>query len=165
VVLLKALESRGVLATQNAASGGLAGGGRPGMVLVLVLLPPLRRAWRRTAANRRAICWQRWLTPRGGGVHRADAGGSRRFFPWLLWRWRAPARANCSRCAWWAALGIAYGSSALFGVSFALGAFFAGMVMRESALSYRAPKKRCRCAMRSRCCSFVSVGMLFDRAC
>ena len=36
------------------------------------------------------------------------------------------------------AIGIAYGAAALFGVSFALCAFFAGMVMRESELSHRA---------------------------
>ena len=51
------------------------------------------------------------------------------------------------------ALGVAYGSAALFGVSFALGAFFAGMILSESEFSQRAARTRCRCATPSRCCS------------
>ena len=51
------------------------------------------------------------------------------------------------------ALGVAYGAAELFGVSFALGAFFAGMIMSESELSQRAAEDRCRCATPSPCCS------------
>ena len=51
------------------------------------------------------------------------------------------------------ALGIAYGSAELFGVSFALGAFFAGVVLSESTSATGRPRIRCRCRMRSRCCS------------
>jgi CPA2 family monovalent cation:H+ antiporter-2 len=62
------------------------------------------------------------------------------------------------------ALGIAYGSAQLFGVSFALGAFFAGMVMRESPLSYRAAEESLPLRDAFAVLFFVSVGMLFDPA-
>jgi len=61
-----------------------------------------------------------------------------------------------------AAVGIAYGSSHLFGVSFALGAFFAGMVLRESALSHRAAEETLPLRDAFSVLFFVSVGMLFD---
>jgi CPA2 family monovalent cation:H+ antiporter-2 len=63
-----------------------------------------------------------------------------------------------------AAVGIAWGSSELFGVSFALGAFFAGMVMRESDLSYRAARESLPLRDAFSVLFFVSVGMLFDPA-
>ncbi len=57
----------------------------------------------------------------------------RRVFPWLLWQVaRTGSRELFTLCVIAAAVGIAYGSAELFGVSFALGAFFAGMVLRES---------------------------------
>jgi CPA2 family monovalent cation:H+ antiporter-2 len=61
-----------------------------------------------------------------------------------------------------AALGIAYGSALLFDVSFALGAFFAGMVMRESPLSHRAAEESLLFRDAFAVLFFVSVGMLFD---
>jgi CPA2 family monovalent cation:H+ antiporter-2 len=60
------------------------------------------------------------------------------------------------------AIGIAYGSAMLFGVSFALGAFFAGMVMRESDLSHRAAHESLPLRDAFSVLFFVSVGMLFD---
>ena len=60
------------------------------------------------------------------------------------------------------AIGIAYGSAMLFGVSFALGAFFAGMVMRESDLSHRAAQESLPLRDAFSVLFFVSVGMLFD---
>ena len=65
-------------------------------------------------------------------------------------------------CVIAAAVGIAYGSAELFGVSFALGAFFAGMVMRESPLSYRAAEESLPLRDAFAVLFFVSVGMLFD---
>src|SRR5690606_31874493 len=63
----------------------------------------------------------------------------RRVFPWLLWQVaRTDSRELFTLCVIAVAMGIAFGSAKLFGVSFALGAFFAGMVMRDSALSHRA---------------------------
>jgi len=60
------------------------------------------------------------------------------------------------------AIGIAYGAAALFQVSFALGAFFAGMVMRESDLSHRAAEESLPLRDAFAVLFFVSVGMLFD---
>jgi monovalent cation:H+ antiporter-2, CPA2 family len=60
------------------------------------------------------------------------------------------------------ALGVAYAASALFGVSFALGAFFAGMVLAESPLSQRATEEALPLRDAFAVLFFVSVGMLFD---
>jgi CPA2 family monovalent cation:H+ antiporter-2 len=86
-------------------------------------------------------------------------------FPWLLWQVaRTGSRELFTLCVIAAAVGIAYGSAALFGVSFALGAFFAGMLMRESALSRRAADESLPLRDAFSVLFFVSVGMLFDPA-
>jgi CPA2 family monovalent cation:H+ antiporter-2 len=59
-------------------------------------------------------------------------------------------------------LGIAFGSAELFGVSFALGAFFAGMVLAESPLSHQAAQETLPLRDAFAVLFFVSVGMLFD---
>ena len=63
-----------------------------------------------------------------------------------------------------AAIGIAYGAAHLFNVSFALGAFFAGMVMRESKFSHRAAEESLPLRDAFSVLFFVSVGMLFQPA-
>ncbi|TIO77908.1 MAG: sodium:proton antiporter, partial [Mesorhizobium sp.] len=60
------------------------------------------------------------------------------------------------------ALGVAFGAAKLFGVSLALGAFFAGMVMSESELSHRAAEESLPLRDAFSVLFFVSVGMLFD---
>jgi CPA2 family monovalent cation:H+ antiporter-2 len=60
------------------------------------------------------------------------------------------------------AIGVAYGSAKLFGVSFALGAFFAGMVLAESPLSHQAAKETLPLRDAFAVLFFVSVGMLFN---
>ncbi|HYR25053.1 MAG TPA: cation:proton antiporter, partial [Aquabacterium sp.] len=62
------------------------------------------------------------------------------------------------------ALGTAYAAATLFGVSFALGAFFAGMVMRESKFSHRAAEESLPLRDAFSVLFFVSVGMLFEPA-
>jgi CPA2 family monovalent cation:H+ antiporter-2 len=62
------------------------------------------------------------------------------------------------------ALGVAFGAALLFGVSFALGAFFAGMVMSESALSQQAANETLPLRDAFAVLFFVSVGMLVDPA-
>lgn len=62
------------------------------------------------------------------------------------------------------ALGVAYGSAKLFGVSFALGAFFAGMVLAESQLATQAARETLPLRDAFAVLFFVSVGMLFDPA-
>ncbi|EOY6462238.1 cation:proton antiporter, partial [Acinetobacter baumannii] len=61
-----------------------------------------------------------------------------------------------------AAVSIAYGSYAIFGVSMALGAFFAGMVVKESDFSHRAEEETLPLREIFSILFFVSVGMLFD---
>jgi CPA2 family monovalent cation:H+ antiporter-2 len=63
-----------------------------------------------------------------------------------------------------AALGIAFGSAELFDVSFALGAFFAGLVVNESDHSHRAATELQPLQDAFVALFFVSVGMLFDPA-
>jgi monovalent cation:H+ antiporter-2, CPA2 family len=60
------------------------------------------------------------------------------------------------------ALGVAYGAAELFGISFALGAFFAGMVLAESELSHRAAEDSLPLREAFAVLFFVSVGMLFN---
>jgi monovalent cation:H+ antiporter-2, CPA2 family len=62
------------------------------------------------------------------------------------------------------ALGVAYGAAQLFGVSFALGAFFAGMILSESTLSQRAAEESLPLRDAFAVLFFVSVGMLFNPA-
>lgn len=87
----------------------------------------------------------------------------RRLFPWLLWQvTRTGSRELFTLCVVAAAVSIAYGSTELFGVSFALGAFLAGMVLRESQFSHRAAQETLPLQDAFAVLFFVSVGMLFD---
>jgi CPA2 family monovalent cation:H+ antiporter-2 len=89
----------------------------------------------------------------------------RRLFPWLLWQvTRTGSRELFTLCVVAAAVSIAWGSAQLFGVSFALGAFFAGMVLRESQFSHRAAEETLPLRDAFAVLFFVSVGMLFDPA-
>jgi CPA2 family monovalent cation:H+ antiporter-2 len=86
-----------------------------------------------------------------------------RFFPWLLARVeRTGSRELFTLAVIALALGVAFGSAKLFGVSFALGAFFAGMVINESDLSHRAAKDLQPLQDAFAVLFFVAVGMLFD---
>jgi CPA2 family monovalent cation:H+ antiporter-2 len=168
VVLIRALESRDLLDSVN---GRIAVGWLIvedlAMVLALVLLPPLAG----------------WLDGGGAGatsdatlvgalaVTLVKVAGfvtlmllvGRRLLPWLLWQVaQTGSRELFTLCVVAAAVGIAYGSAALFDVSFALGAFFAGMILRESELSHRAARESLPLREAFSVLFFVSVGMLFD---
>jgi CPA2 family monovalent cation:H+ antiporter-2 len=167
VVLLRALESRGMLETVNGhiAVGWLVVEDLV-MVLVLVLLPPLA-AWLGDSARvvgDRSLLTTLALTLSQVAVFIAlMLVVGRRVFPWLLWQVAGTgSRELFTLCVVAAAVGIAYGSAALFGVSFALGAFFAGMVMRESPLSYRAAEESLPLRDAFSVLFFVSVGMIFE---
>ena len=83
--------------------------------------------------------------------------------PWLLARTvRTGSRELFTLAVLALALGIAYASAEVFGVSFALGAFFAGMVLAESDLSQRAAAESLPFQDAFAVLFFVSVGMLFD---
>ena len=87
----------------------------------------------------------------------------RRTIPWLLWQVaRTGSRELFTLSVLAAALGIAVGAAALFGVSFALGAFFAGLVISESDLSHQAAADALPLRDAFAVLFFVSVGMLFD---
>lgn len=71
----------------------------------------------------------------------------RRLVPWIMARSAATGSRELFTLSVLAlALGIAFGAVELFDVSFALGAFFAGMVLNESELSHRAAHDTLRCA-------------------
>ncbi|WP_454718238.1 YbaL family putative K(+) efflux transporter [Caulobacter segnis] len=87
----------------------------------------------------------------------------RRVIPWILHRIAHTGSRELFRLAVLAiALGVAFGSAALFGVSFALGAFFAGMIMAESELSQQAANETLPLRDAFAVLFFVSIGMLFD---
>lgn len=87
----------------------------------------------------------------------------RRVIPWILEKTVWTGSRELFRLGVLAiALGVAYGASHLFGVSFALGAFFAGMVLAESEFSQRAADESLPLRDAFAVLFFVSVGMLFD---
>jgi CPA2 family monovalent cation:H+ antiporter-2 len=91
--------------------------------------------------------------------------GGTRFFPWLLKQVEQTGVRELFTLAVVAiGLGIAYGSAQLFGVSFALGAFFAGIVINESDFSHRAVHDLQSLQDAFGVLFFVAVGMLFDPA-
>lgn len=173
VVLLRALESRGVLDTTN---GRIAVGWLVVedvvMVLVLVMLPALS-GWlggetgKGLAAATNVPLWHTLGLTLGKValfVLLMFVVG-KRLFPWVLWQVaRTGSRELFTLCVIAAAVGIAYGASVVFGVSLALGAFLAGMVLRESALSHRAANDTLPLRDAFSVLFFVSVGMLFDPA-
>ena len=89
--------------------------------------------------------------------------GGRKVIPWLLgYVARVGSRELFTLSVIVIALGIAYGSSVLFGVSLALGAFFAGVVIGESDLNHHAASEALAMQQVFTILFFVSVGMLFD---
>ena len=89
--------------------------------------------------------------------------GGRRIVPWILHHVaRTGSRELFTLAVLAIALGIAYGSAHLFDVSFALGAFFAGVVLAETELSHQAAENSLPLQDAFAVLFFVSVGMLFD---
>lgn len=87
----------------------------------------------------------------------------KRFLPWLLTVVaHTRSRELFTLAVFGMALGVAYGASELFGVSFALGAFFAGMMIRESDLNHEVADRALPFQDAFAVLFFVSVGMLFD---
>ncbi|RVU20210.1 YbaL family putative K(+) efflux transporter [Methylobacterium oryzihabitans] len=171
VVLLRALEERGLL---DSDKGRIAVGWLIvedlAMVLTLVLLPALAGPLGGESAGlaHAAGGGSLWLTL-GLTVAKVAAFaalmliGGRRVVPWLLDQAaRTGSRELFTLAVLALALGIAYGSAELFGVSFALGAFFAGMVLAESDLSHQAAADSLPLQDAFAVLFFVSVGMLFD---
>jgi len=87
----------------------------------------------------------------------------RRVIPWILhWVAHTGSRELFRLAVLALALGVAFMAASLFGVSFALGAFFAGMILSESPLSQRAAEESLPLRDAFAVLFFVSVGMLFD---
>jgi len=170
VVLLKALEERNLV---NAASGRVAVGWLIvedlAMVLALVLLPALAEllgghapTGAHGAAMPLPLTIALTLLQVGAFAAMAIFLGPK-VVPWLLIRVaRTGSRELFTLTVLALALGIAFGSAQIFGVSFALGAFFAGVVMSESSLSHRAAADSLPLQNAFSVLFFVSVGMLFD---
>ena len=166
VVLLRALEDRRLLDSMN---GRIAVGWLIvedlAMVLVLVLLPAIAGS---TAGGTEGPGLLAQLAITLGQIAAflvlmLVIGA--RVFPWLLFQVaKTGSRELFTLCVIAVALGIAFGSSELFGVSLALGAFFAGMVLRGSSLSHRAAEESLPLRDAFAVVFFVAVGMLFDPA-
>ena len=170
VVLLRALQERRLVeTTQGRIAVGWLIVEDIFMVAVLVLLPPLASIFQT-------------MDEAGGGMDTAELARilaitmgkvaafvalmlliGRRVVPWVLHYIAHTGSRELFRLAVLAiALGIAFGAAALFGVSFALGAFFAGMILSESELSQQAAEETLPLRDAFAVLFFVSVGMLLD---
>jgi CPA2 family monovalent cation:H+ antiporter-2 len=87
----------------------------------------------------------------------------RRLIPWLMHHTAHTGSRELFRLAVYAiAIGVAFGAAKLFDVSFALGAFFAGVMMGESTLSQQATEEAMPLRDAFAVLFFVSVGMLIN---
>lgn len=165
VVLLRALEQRNELDSEN---GRIAVGWLIvedlAMVLALVFLPVLAMATQGEALDSVGIARSLLITTTKVAMFVAVMlVGGRRVVPWILGQVANTGSRELFTLAVLAiALGIAYGSAMLFDVSFALGAFFAGVVLAESDLSHQAAENSLPLQDAFAVLFFVSVGMLFD---
>lgn len=165
VVLLRALEERRLIDSQRGqiAIGWLIVEDLL-MVLTLVLLPAIAGVLQQGDVSLTTLSEDLALTL--GKVVAFIAIMmlvGRRLIPWILERSAATGSRELFTLAVLAiALGIAFGAVELFDVSFALGAFFAGMVLNESELSHRAAHDTLPLRDAFAVLFFVSVGMIFD---
>ena len=171
VVLLRALEERNILDSSN---GRIAVGWLIvedlAMVLALVLLPALagvlgghaQGVAGHAGGDNLALTLALTLGKAAVFLVLVLVVGTR-LIPWLLAQVaRTGSRELFTLAVLAIALGIAFGSAILFGVSFALGAFFAGVVLNESDFSHQAAADSLPLQDAFAVLFFVSVGMLFD---
>ena len=175
VVLLRAMQERRLVETER---GRIAIGWLIvedlAMVLALVLLPPLASVLggNDTPAAHDPLAAQLGLGLTGVLLVTLVKVAAfvalmlivgRRVIPWVLHVIANSGSRELFRLAVLAiALGVAFGAAKLFGVSLALGAFFAGMVMSESKLSHQAAQETLPLRDAFSVLFFVAVGMLFD---
>jgi CPA2 family monovalent cation:H+ antiporter-2 len=165
VVMMRALQERRLMDTDR---GRIAVGWLVVQdlltVLALVLLPPVSGVLKGGALDIGALAASLALT--FGKL--ALFGGlmfvvGRRLIPWILHYIAHTGSRELFRLAVLSiALGVAFAAATLFGVSIALGAFFAGMILSESALSQRAAEESLPLRDAFAVLFFVSVGMVFD---
>jgi monovalent cation:H+ antiporter-2, CPA2 family len=165
VVVLRTLNERRLLDTER---GRIAVGWLVvedlAMVLVLVFLPAVAQV---SAGG--TVTFALVALPLAITLGKFTAFGAlmwvvgRRVIPWLLHYVAHTGSRELFRLSVLAiALGVAYGAATLFDVSFALGAFFAGMILSESTLSQRAAQETLPLRDAFAVLFFVSVGMLFN---
>lgn len=170
VVLLRALQERRLVETER---GRIAVGWLIvedlAMVLTLVLLPAFAGLLAGEGGEGETLS----AIATAAGLTIAKIGAfvaimlivGKRLIPWLLHAMAHTGSRELFRLAVLViALGTAYGAAELFDVSFALGAFFAGMILSESALSQRAAEETLPLRDAFAVLFFVSAGMLFDPA-
>ncbi|NYF36713.1 YbaL family putative K(+) efflux transporter [Stenotrophomonas sp. JAI102] len=171
VVLLRAMEERRLLETTR---GKIAIGWLIvedlACVLALVMMPVLAGVFGPDAANEShtvgsVLASIGWTFVQLGLFVAVMLVVGRRVIPWILERIAGTGSRELFTLAVLAiALGVAFGSAMLFGVSFALGAFFAGMLLNESELSHKAANDSLPLRDAFAVLFFVSVGMLFNPA-
>ncbi len=165
VVLLRALEERQLIDSRRGqiAIGWLIVEDLV-MVLALVLLPAIAGMLEQGNASASLLAWDLLLTiGKVAAFMVLMMVVGRRVVPWILAKSAATGSRELFTLAVLAlALGIALGAVEFFDVSFALGAFFAGMVLNESELSHRAAHDTLPLRDAFAVLFFVSVGMLFD---
>ncbi len=175
VVLLRAMQERRLIDTER---GRIAIGWLIvedlAMVMALVLLPAIASVTGRAQGMAASDPIVTWLGLGIGGTILLTVAKvvlfivlmlvvGRKVIPWLLNVVAQTGSRELFRLGVLAiALGVAFGAAHLFGVSFALGAFFAGMVMSESELSHRAAEESLPLRDAFAVLFFISVGMLFD---
>jgi len=171
VVLLRAMEERRLLETQR---GKIAVGWLIvedlACVLALVMMPVLAGVFGPDSANEThtlgsVLASIGWTFVQLGLFVAVMLVVGRRVIPWILERIAGTGSRELFTLSVLAiALGVAFGSAMLFGVSFALGAFFAGMLLNESELSHKAANDSLPLRDAFAVLFFVSVGMLFNPA-
>ncbi|KLN47553.1 cation:proton antiport protein [Providencia rettgeri] len=165
VVLLRALEERQLIESQR---GQIAIGWLIvedlAMVLTLVLLPAAAAIMNTDDASFSELALGlAWTIGKVVLFIFIMIVVGRKVIPWILSRTASTGSRELFTLAVLAlALGIAYAAVAIFDASFALGAFFAGMVLNESELSHRAAQDTLPLRDAFAVLFFVSVGMLFD---
>ncbi|MGG6343860.1 YbaL family putative K(+) efflux transporter [Stenotrophomonas indicatrix] len=169
VVLLRAMEERRLLETQR---GKIAVGWLIvedlACVLALVMMPVMAGVFGPDAANEHhtigsVLASIGWTFVQLGLFVAVMLVVGRRVIPWILERIAGTGSRELFTLSVLAiALGVAFGSAMLFGVSFALGAFFAGMLLNESELSHKAASDSLPLRDAFAVLFFVSVGMLFN---
>ena len=176
VVLLRALQERRIINTERGriAVGWLIVEDLV-MVLTLVMLPALvpilNGSLQDATSSTSSIELSEIATTLGVTIAKVAAFVvvmlvvGRRVIPWILHYVAHSGSRELFRLAVLSiALGCAYGAAQLFDVSFALGAFFAGMIFSESALSQQAASETLPLRDAFAVLFFISVGMLFDPA-
>jgi len=166
VVLLRALQERRLVETER---GRIAVGWLIvedlAMVLALVLLPAMATVMMAKDSVSNPAMWQPIAITLGkvAAFVLVMLVVGQRVIPWALhWVAHTGSRELFRLSVLAMAIGIAYAASTWFGASFALGAFFAGMVMSESPLSQRAAEETLPLRDAFAVLFFVSVGMLFN---